>query len=102
MTLTLKAIQYIQTINTQNQVLRVKVLAGGCSGLSYKMEFVDNYEPTDKLVDLDVLMCVVDPKSWLFIKDLEIDYEDGLNGQGMVYRNVQAKRVCGCGSSFSV
>ncbi len=82
--------------------LRVKVVGGGCSGMSYKLGF-DEKEPdaNDKVFEFQGIKIIVDPKSILFISGTELDFSDGLNGTGFVFNNPNAKRTCGCGSSFS-
>lgn len=81
--------------------LRVAVTGGGCSGLSYKMEFTDQPNSKDKVFHFIDLTVLVDVKSMLFIDGLKIDFSRGLNDAGFKYLNPNAKRTCGCGSSFS-
>ncbi len=86
----------------QGSVLRVMVVGGGCSGMSYKLGF--DKEPiatTDKVFERDGVQIVVDAKSFLYLSGTELDFSDGLNGTGFVFNNPNAKRTCGCGSSFS-
>ena len=87
----------------QGASLRVQVTGGGCSGMSYKLGF-DNQPPTqnDKILDVTGVKILIDPKSLLFLNGTELDFTDGLNGTGFVFKNPNAKRTCGCGSSFSV
>ena len=80
--------------------LRISVIGGGCSGLSYKLSF-DAEKTGDKIFDLGVKI-IIDTKSSLFVKDLELDFSDGLDGQGFIFNNPNAKKTCGCGTSFSV
>jgi iron-sulfur cluster assembly protein len=82
--------------------LRVQVKQGGCSGLSYKLEFQDQTKDEDKLVEQDGVKIVIDPKSLLFIAGMTLDYSGGLNGSGFTFTNPNAKKTCGCGSSFAV
>ena len=83
--------------------LRVGVKGGGCSGLSYAMDFDDKIEPTDETVEIDGgLKVVIDIKSLLYLYGTELDYSDGLNGKGFQWGNPNASRECGCGSSFAV
>ena len=92
-----------------NANLRVQVAGGGCSGMSYKLGF-DNEAPaaSDKVFELkvsdtgNVVKLVVDAKSFLYLSGMTLDFTDGLNGTGFVFQNPNAKRTCGCGSSFSV
>jgi iron-sulfur cluster assembly protein len=82
--------------------LRVGVKGGGCSGLSYVMDFDTTIEPTDEIVDLDVLKVVIDRKSILYLFGTELQYSGGLNGKGFQWSNPNASRTCGCGESFSL
>lgn len=82
--------------------LRVSVVGGGCSGLSYKLDFAKEPQPTDKIFEQDGVKVFVDPKSLLFVKGLELDYSGGLNGTGFTFKNPNATKSCGCGTSFSV
>jgi len=82
--------------------LRVGVKGGGCSGLSYVMDFDDKIESTDDVVDLGPLKVVMDKKSVLYLYGTELQYSGGLNGKGFVWVNPNASRTCGCGESFAV
>jgi iron-sulfur cluster assembly protein len=82
--------------------LRVMVVGGGCSGMSYKLGFEkDEPTPSDKIFEFEGEKLVIDNKSLLFLNGTELDFSDGLNGKGFVFNNPNAKRTCGCGSSFS-
>lgn len=87
--------------NKPNYALRVSVAGGGCSGLSYKLDFVPEGTEKDKIFEQGGVRVVVDPKSMLYLTGLELDFEGGLNGKGFVFNNPNAKKSCGCGSSFS-
>jgi len=83
--------------------LRVGVKGGGCSGLSYTMDFDDKIEPTDEVVEVDGgLKVVIDRKSVLYLYGTELTYSDGLNGRGFQWENPNASRTCGCGESFAL
>lgn len=82
-------------------VLRLSVVGGGCSGLSYKMDFEEAPKENDVTFEYQGVKVVVDPRSLLFLKGMTLDFSDGLNGQGFVFNNPNAKSSCGCGSSFS-
>jgi iron-sulfur cluster assembly protein len=88
------------TPDTHN--LRVGVKGGGCSGLSYAMDFDDTITDMDEVVDLNVLKVIIDKKSVLYLYGTELDYSDGLNGKGFNWINPQASRTCGCGESFAL
>lgn len=106
-TMTEKAISEIKRLqsadaDTQGKPLRVQVVGGGCSGMSYKLGF-ENEPATDKdkIFEKDGVSLIIDNKSFLFLTGTELDFSDGLNGKGFVFNNPNAKRTCGCGSSFS-
>jgi iron-sulfur cluster assembly protein len=81
--------------------LRVKVVGGGCSGLTYKMD-LDQAREGDKVFEHDGAKLVVDRKSFLYLKGTELDYREELMASGFNLRNPNVKRSCGCGSSFVV
>ena len=83
--------------------LRVGVKGGGCSGMSYTMNFEDpnNIQPADTVDDYDGFKVVCDPKSLLYLYGLVLDYSDALIGGGFQFTNPNASQTCGCGKSFS-
>ena len=82
--------------------LRASVAGGGCSGLSYKLDFDDEVKPMDQEFEDKGVRVVVDMKSFLYLAGTELDFSDGLNGKGFYFDNPNASRTCGCGESFSV
>lgn len=84
-----------------NMGLRLAVVGGGCSGLQYKIEFSPKKE-RDKVIAVGELEVLIDPKSSIYLKGIELDFKDGLNGKGFVFNNPNATNTCGCGESFSV
>jgi len=100
-TLTEKAIKQIQSLE-KNKLLRIGVKGGGCSGLMYYMDFEDEPRIGDKLIQIEDITIIIDPKSALYLKGTEVDFSDGLNGTGFIYNNPKAQRSCGCNMSFSV
>ena len=82
--------------------IRVGVKGGGCSGLSYDLEFDSNSKDGDQVFDNDGLKVVCDKKSLLYLIGTELDFSDGLKGKGFEFKNPNAQRVCSCGESFSV
>jgi iron-sulfur cluster assembly protein len=89
-------------VSPETHNLRVGVVGGGCSGLSYTMKFDDKVDPTDTLIDLESIKVCVNKLSLLYLAGTELDYQDGLNGKGFEWINPNATRTCGCGESFSV
>lgn len=88
----------------QNSYLRVAVQGGGCSGLSYQLEFTDELKEGDEVFGHDEhgIKVICDSKSMLFLHGLTLDFTGGLNGKGFVFDNPQATGTCGCGTSFKV
>jgi iron-sulfur cluster assembly protein len=82
--------------------IRVGVEGGGCSGLSYKLEFDNAIKEGDQVFEDKGIKIVVDKKSFLYLVGTELDYSGGLNGKGFEFKNPNASRTCGCGESFSV
>ncbi len=107
-TITDKAVSEIKRLqqrdaNSAEAAIRVMVSGGGCSGMSYKLgfEFADP-SPADKIFEKDGVKVLIDSKSLLYLNGTELDFSDGLTGTGFTFTNPNAKRTCGCGSSFSV
>ena len=86
----------------EDTFIRVGVEGGGCSGLSYKLEFDNQPKEGDQVFEDKGIKVVVDKKSFLYLIGTELDYTGGLNGKGFVFNNPNASRTCGCGESFSV
>tara|TARA_B110000014_G_C19827231_1_gene429029 strand:- start:166 stop:549 length:384 start_codon:yes stop_codon:yes gene_type:complete len=81
--------------------LRMSVEGGGCSGMTYNMDFENQKGEFDKIFESNGLTIICDLKSWLYLKDIEIDYSDDLLNGGFKIKNPNAERTCGCGTSFS-
>jgi iron-sulfur cluster assembly protein len=88
--------------NNPSYFLRVGVEGGGCSGLSYKLDFDNEQKPTDQVFQDKGLKIVTDLKSFLYLVNTTLDFSDGLNGKGFQFINPNASRTCGCGESFAV
>jgi len=100
------ALQQVSLLRQQHGselCLRVGVRQGGCSGMSYTMNFEDpsNIQPKDEVFDYDGFKVVCDPKSMLYLYGLVLDYSNELIGGGFKFTNPNASQTCGCGSSFS-
>lgn len=86
----------------ESYFLRVSVAGGGCSGLSYKLDFDNEIKPGDQFFEDKGVKISLDMKSFLYLAGTELDFSDGLNGKGFNFHNPNASRTCGCGESFSV
>ena len=97
----------LESIKTEKKMdnaffLRVAVEGGGCSGLSYKMDFDNQMKAGDQIFNEEAVKIVVDMKSFLYLAGTTLDFSDGLNGKGFTFSNPNATRTCGCGESFAV
>src|SRR5918911_2669609 len=81
--------------------LRLGVLGGGCSGLSYQFKFDPKPRPTDHVFEFEDVKVFIDPKSMLFLDGMTLDWKDSLMQSGFAFDNAHAKKSCGCGTSFS-
>jgi len=86
----------------KNSFLRVSVVSGGCSGLSYKLDFDSEERPKDQIFEDNGVKIVTDMKSLLYLLGTTLDFSAGLNGKGFFFNNPNASRTCACGESFSV
>jgi len=82
--------------------IRVSVTSGGCSGLSYKMDFDNTNQPKDQVFEHNGIKVVTDLKSFLYLFNTTLEFSGGLNGKGFSFNNPNASRTCGCGESFAV
>ncbi|PWT74430.1 MAG: iron-sulfur cluster assembly accessory protein [Bacteroidetes bacterium] len=87
---------------TPDYFLRVSVVGGGCSGLSYKLDFDNESKAMDQVFEDNGVKVVTDLKSYLYLVNTTLDFSDGLNGKGFHFNNPNASRTCGCGESFAV
>ena len=98
-----KLFSLIEESGLKNNVfVRVGVESGGCSGLSYKLDFDENKSDSDKIIEDNGIKIVIDKKSYLYLVGTTLNYSGGLNGKGFIFENPNANRTCGCGESFSL
>ena len=88
-------------VSPQEGGLRLGVTGGGCSGLSYAIKFDTHPRERDRIYEFDGVRVFVDPKSFLYLHGMTLDYEETLMRQGFNFINPNSTRSCGCGSSFS-
>jgi iron-sulfur cluster assembly protein len=87
---------------TPDFFIRVSVTSGGCSGLSYKLDFDNEEKPNDQIFEDNGVKVVTDLKSFLYLFNTTLEFNGGLNGKGFVFNNPNAARTCGCGESFAI
>ena len=85
----------------KSQYLRVGVKGGGCSGMSYILGF-DNKEANDQEFEVEGIPCIMNTSHEMYLYGMMVDWQDGLNNRGFVFKNPNAATTCGCGSSFGV
>ena len=88
-------------ISPEEGGLRLGVMGGGCSGLSYSIKFDSRPRERDRIFEFDGVRIFVDPKSFIYLHGMTLDYEETLMRQGFNFINPNSTRSCGCGSSFS-
>jgi len=101
------ALEKINEIRTTEHLgddffVRVSVVSGGCSGLSYKMDFDNESRPNDQIFEDKGVKIVTDLKSFLYLFDTMLNFSGGFSGKGFYFENPNASRTCGCGESFAV
>lgn len=105
-TITENAVKAVKRLQTQfekpESAIRVAVTGGGCSGLTYKVDMAEKPEEKDKVFEQDGIKVFIDPKSYLYLAGVELDYEESLTQSGFRFNNPNAKSGCGCGTSFNV
>ena len=87
---------------TKEHFVRVSVTSGGCSGLSYQMDFDNQPRPDDQVFEDNGVKIVTDLKSFLYLCNTVLEFSGGLEGKGFYFNNPNASRTCGCGESFSL
>lgn len=97
-----RAKQILKENSKEGFGLRIGVTPGGCSGLSYKMDFQKEPGERDKVLEFDGLKVFVDPKAYLYLQNVEIGWQSDMMTSTFTFTNPDAKSTCGCGTSFSV
>ncbi|KAI4371234.1 hypothetical protein MLD38_019496 [Melastoma candidum] len=99
----LKHLNKMRSERNEDLCLRIGVRQGGCSGMSYTMDFENraNARPDDSIIEYKGFVIVCDPKSLLFLFGMQLDYSDALIGGGFSFKNPNATQTCGCGKSFA-
>jgi iron-sulfur cluster assembly protein len=105
-TLTEGAIKEINALVKQDgfdhtQKLRLGVKGGGCSGLSYVLGF-DHKKDIDQEFEINGIVCIMDPSHEMYLYGMVVDWQNGLNNRGFTFKNPNASKTCGCGTSFAV
>ena len=102
-----RAAQEVRTILEQNKLpvdssyLRMGVKGGGCSGFSYALDLTEQKNEEDEVWEVHGVKVICDPKSYLYLNGVAVDFKDEVMGRGFVFNNPNASSSCGCGSSFS-
>ena len=104
-TLTESAVKEIKKLMNEaahtGQYLRIGVKGGGCSGMSYLLGFEAKTDK-DEIYEIEGISCIVNPAHLIYLSNMEINWEGGLNARGFTFNNPNASTTCGCGSSFGV
>ena len=105
-TLTKSAINEIKRLMNREgfdsaKLLRIGVKGGGCSGMSYILDF-ETKTDKDTYFEIDGIPCIINPAHSIYLLDMEVNWEGGLNSRGFTFKNPNATTSCGCGSSFGV
>ncbi len=103
-TFTATAIEELKRLSAEqpeNHYLRVGAKGGGCSGLSYVLEF-DATKENDEVFEIEGLTCIMDKSHGMYLYGMQIDWDNGLSNRGFTFSNPNASKTCGCGTSFAV
>ncbi len=90
-----------QGLTADKVYLRLGVKGGGCSGFSYTLDLTESKSDHDELIEQHGINCVCDPKSYLYLNGVTVDFKDEMMNRGFVFNNPNATHTCGCGSSFT-
>lgn len=98
----LREVARAEAVDLDRALLRVAVVPGGCSGLTYDLGWDTAQQEGDHVTEVGGLRVAMDPRSHLYIEGTELDFTDGLEGKGFHFLNPQAARTCACGESFGL
>ncbi len=98
----LREIAQKEGVDPASSFLRIAVVPGGCSGLTYDLGWDSTRLDTDRHIEVDSLRVLLDNRSWRYVDGTELDFSDGLEGKGFYFNNPQAARTCACGESFGL
>ena len=91
-----------QGVSPADGGLRLGIQGGGCSGLSYSVQYDSQPRERDRIFQFGEVRVFIDPKSFVYLNGMTLDWEDTLMRQGFVFKNPNVAKSCGCGTSFSV
>lgn len=91
-----------EDVDLASTMLRVAVVPGGCSGLTYDLGWDTTEQDGDRILDVKGIRVVLDKRSYVYVTGTELDFSDGLDGEGFHFMNPQAARTCACGESFGL
>ncbi len=98
----MKAMEFARKSGREHCAIKIAVQGGGCSGLQYVLELVDEPDASDKVISDNGIEVYIPKRAFVFLAGTVLDFSDGLNGRGFEFHNPNAKRTCGCGDSFAV
>ena len=98
----IRAIARSEDVDLASNLLRLAVVPGGCSGLTYELGWDTSVGEQDQVTKIQGMKVAVDRRSRLYMEEVELDFSDGLEGKGFHFRNPQAARTCACGESFGL
>ncbi|MBU6158858.1 MAG: iron-sulfur cluster assembly accessory protein [Bacteroidetes bacterium] len=94
-------IKKLVAVQPAGKVLRIGAKGGGCSGLTYVLDF-DEPKSGDQIFEIEGIVCAMEPAHGIYLSGMQIHWENGLNNRGFVFSNPNASKTCGCGTSFAV
>ena len=106
LSLTPNAIKHLKSIledsPESNKAVKLGVKNGGCAGMAYTMDYIDEVRDTDEYIDIEGIKLVIDPKAILFLLGTEMDYQKSTLNSGFIFNNPNQTDACGCGESVTL